>query len=263
MLLVPLFPGLPGGSWARLGPLTGAIEEDVDPDDPEAFGRLVNRLLQPHEGTTVGPGCAQDLTVTDLDRIAVMLYRRHFGDRIETRVTCRQCGHPFEASLDLPGLPLPTAIPPQVDVTGPDGEGTFVCSKSGRSFRLPTLRDQLATQWLAPSTARRMLAERCTGSRDLDESDLPTLEDAMESVGPLLSGRIAAACPHCRFEGNQLQFAIQQILVDALASERRFLFHEVHTVARAYGWSRTEILSLARDDRGRHVRMVLAERGIA
>ena len=132
MFQVPLFPGLPGGSWARLGPLTGVIEEDVDPVDPEAFGRLVDRLLQPHTGTTVAPGCAQDLAVTDLDRIAVMLYHRHFADRIETRLTCQQCGQEFEASLALPDLPPPTAVPARVDVSGPDAEGTFICSKSGR-----------------------------------------------------------------------------------------------------------------------------------
>lgn len=260
MLQVPLFPGLPGGSWARLGPLTGAIEEDVDPDDPEAFGRLVDRLLQPHDGTTVRPGCAQDLAVTDLDRIAVRLFRRYYGDRIETRLTCQQCGHECEASLALPGLALPTAVPAHVDVAGPDSEGTFTCSQSGRSFRLPTLRDQLATQMLDPLTARRVMVERCTGSQDLSEPDVAALEDAMESVGPLVSGRITAACPHCRFEMNEIPFAMQQTFVDALAAERRFLLHEVHTVARAYGWSRAEILGLARDDRARHVRMVLAER---
>lgn len=261
MLQVPLFPGLPGGRWARLGPLTGAIEAEIDPDDPAAFGLLVDRMLEPDEGTTVGPGRARDLAVSDLDRIAVLLYRRHFGDRIETRLTCQQCGQAFEASLSLEGWAPPTAVPADADVAGPDSEGGFFCAKVGRSFRLPTLRDQLATHHLEAGTARRAMIERCTGSCDLSESDTAALEEAMERVGPLVSGRMAAACPHCRWESNELLFAIQQALVDAVASERRFLLHEIHTMARAYGWSRGEILGLDRDDRGRHVRMVLAERG--
>ena len=37
MLEVRLFPGLPGGRWARLGPVTGFVEESIEPEDPEGF----------------------------------------------------------------------------------------------------------------------------------------------------------------------------------------------------------------------------------
>lgn len=259
MLEVPLFPGLPGGRWARLGPLTGAIEADVEPDDPGAFGRLVDQLLQPAEGTTVAPNRAFDLAVSDLDRLAAALYRRYFGERLESRLECGRCGRPFEVNLELDGLvdDAPQAPPPGIE--GPDGEGWFQLGDGAR-FRLPTLRDQIAVRHLMADEAGRMLRDRCLAG-GTGEGDPPAdLEPAMAAVGPLASGEVAVPCPHCHYDENRFDFALQASVLEALAFERGFLHHEVHYLARAYGWGRTEILALPREDRWRHVRIILAER---
>lgn len=259
MLEVPLFPGLPGGRWARLGPLTGLIEAGVEPEAPDAFGRLVDHLLVPAEGTTVAPSRAFDLAVSDLDRLALALYRRDFGDRFESTLECRRCGRPFEVSMELDGLidPTPNAPPPGIE--GPDAEGWFHLAEGPR-FRLPTLRDQVAVRHLEGGDAGRALRDRCVSCGDLDEASANALEPAMEQVGPLASGEVAAPCPHCRDDGNRFAFALQDCLLAALAFGRRFLHHEVHYLARAYGWGRAEILALPREDRWHHVRIILAER---
>src|SRR5438067_2459613 len=123
MVEVRLFPGLPGGRRARLGPLTGAIEESVDAEDCAAFGRIVDRLLQPCSDTTIGPGSAVDIAVTDLDRMALALYRRHFGNHIESRVTCISCGQPFEVKVGLDGFTPAVSTSARVD--GPNAKGQF------------------------------------------------------------------------------------------------------------------------------------------
>ena len=64
MLEVRLFPGLPGGRWARFGPVTGSVEESIEPEDPEGFAVLLDNLLLECDGTTVGPGRARDLAVS-------------------------------------------------------------------------------------------------------------------------------------------------------------------------------------------------------
>ena len=261
MLEVPLFPGLPGGRWARLGPLTGLIETGVEPGDSGAFGRLVDHLLVPDDGTTVVPSRAFDLAVCDLDRLAVALYRRHFGDRFESRIECRRCGRPFEVSMDLDGVVGAAPKAPPAGIEGPDEEGWFNLL-NGPRFRLPTLRDQLAVRHLEGEAAGLALRDRCVASEELDEESVSALEPAMEKLGPLAAGEVVVPCPHCHCDGNRFAFALQDCLLDALAFERGFLHHEIHYLARAYGWGRSEILTLSREDRWRHVRLILAERAV-
>src|SRR6476661_7073523 len=104
MLDVRLFPGLPGGAWARLGSITGAVEQSVEPDDPGGFAVLLDELLVDCEGTTVGPGRALDLALADQDRIAARVYYQEYGSRVESSQRCRQCGKAFDVSFDLATL---------------------------------------------------------------------------------------------------------------------------------------------------------------
>ena len=250
--------GLPGGRLARLGPLTGAIEESVDAEDCAAFGRIVDRLLQPCSNNPIGPGGALDIAVTDLDRMALVLYRHHFGNYIESRVICVSCDQPFEVKVDLSRFSLERPSGAVNGVGGPDANGQFRMD-SGQSFRLPTLRDQLAVSDLDGETARQVLIQRCCDRSDLDPEAANALEAAMEVVGPLGAGQISAPCPHCGTTKTEASFSIQQAFLEALGLERRFLDLEVHYLARVYNWSRAEILAMPTDDRRIHVRMILAE----
>ncbi|HLT01277.1 MAG TPA: hypothetical protein VK001_03825, partial [Geminicoccaceae bacterium] len=57
-----------------------------------------------------------------------------------------------------------------------------------------------------------------------------------------------------------VRFAIDRYLQRCLANERRFLLHEAHRIARAYGWSHETIMALPRRDRQEYVRLIDAER---
>ncbi len=259
MLEVRLFPGLPGGRWARLGPLTGAAEQDVEADDPEGFATLLDHLLLECDGTTVGPGRAVDLAVADNDRIAAQIYCREYGDRIESDLRCRQCGKAFKVSFRLESLMRQAPQVAAAGIDGPDDKGHFrVCS--GVRFRLPTLRDQLSVRELDVDRARMELVRRCVNKELKDEEEIAAVEAAMEVVGPIISGPIDMDCPHCGFLEDTVEFSIQKFLLEALAFEKRFLRYEVHYLARAYGWSCGEILAMSKSDRQAYARMVLAER---
>jgi hypothetical protein len=259
MLEVRLFPGLPGGRWARVGRITGLVEERVEPDDPEGFAILLDSLLLECDGTTVRPGRARDLAVSDNDRIAAEIYLREYGNRVESQLRCGQCGKDFKVSF-----PLETLIPRGSEmiapgVEGPDDLGAFKL-RNGPRFRLPTLRNQLAVLKLDAESARRELLRHCV-SLDLEqEEEIAALEQAMERVGPLISGPITMNCPHCKFIERSVEFSMQRFLLEALAFEKRFLHYEVHYLARAYGWNRADVLALPKSDRRLYVGMVLAER---
>jgi hypothetical protein len=259
MLELRLFPGLPGGSWARFGPITGAVEQSVEPGDPEGFAVLLDHLLLECDGTTVGPGRALDLAVADNDRIAAEIYCQEYGDRVESNHSCRQCGKDFKVSFALEPLIRQASQVAAEGVEGPDDSGDFRL-RNGPRFRLPTLRDQLAVRGLDADSARMELLRHCVG-RDLEDNDeIAAVEGAMEAVGPIISGPVTMSCPHCKFIEDTVEFSIQKFLLEALAFERRFLHYEVHYLARAYGWSRGEILAMSKNDRRVHARMVLAER---
>jgi hypothetical protein len=258
MLEVRLFPGLPGGRWARVGPITGLVEESVEPEDPEGFAILLDSLLLECVGTTVGPGRARDLAVCDNDRIAAEIYLREYGNRVESEVRCGRCGKDFKVSFPLvPLIPRSEIIARGVE--GPDDLGAFKL-RNGPRFRLPTLRDQLAVLKLDADSARRELFRHCV-NRDLDqEEEIAALEEAMERVGPLISGPITMDCPHCKLIERDVEFSMQRFLLEALAFEKRFLHYEVHYLARAYGWNRGDVLALSKSDRRLYVGMVLAEK---
>jgi hypothetical protein len=258
MLDVRLFPGLPGGTWARLRPITGADEQCVEPNDPGGFGVLVNALLVECEGTTVGPGRALDLAVADHDRMAARLFRQEYGSQLESTLRCPQCGQRFDLSFDLSRLdPDPSQFVTD-EIEGPDQLGTFQLS-GGPRFRLPTLRDQISVSGLNADAARQEILRRCLDQDLCAQDEIEAVERAMETVGPLIAAAITADCPHCHFQQEDVPFSIQQHLLEALAWEKRFLHHEVHQLARAYCWSRNDILAMTTADRRFHVRMILAE----
>jgi hypothetical protein len=77
----------------------------------------------------------------------------------------------------------------------------------------------------------------------------------MDGVGPVLDLDLEATCPKCGAL-QSVRFDIQTYLLRALAYEKRFLIHEVHRIAMAYGWGHEEILSLTREDRRAFVRLI-------
>ncbi len=260
MLQVTLHPGLPNGPWACLRPLCGHDEAAIhDADDLEAT-RLLDRLLVEAPGTTVGPGAAWSLTISDRDRLLVALYRHHYGDRVEGAVRCGGCGEAFDLTLGVDELSGRLEDTDTRLATGPDGEGAYLMP-DGRRFRLPTPEDQRRVLGLEPGAAAETLLRRCLLEGDV-AADRGTLEAAMEAVGPVLDVDLVASCPECGAE-QTVRFDIRVHLMGALASERRWLAREVHSIATAYGWSLEEILALMREDRRAYVQLIEADRTAA
>jgi hypothetical protein len=238
----------------RLRALAGRDELNVCPDDPAGFCDFVDALAVPSDAGCVRAGQVRDLAVCDLDAIAATLQCSYYGNRVESFLACPRCGRGFDLSFDLTALLNSRAERGDPTIGGPDQNGVFSL-RDGRRFRLPTGVDQLAVSNLEPTDAARELRSRCVLQGDF-EDDPDVLETAMEAAGPLLSRELLAPCPHCRML-QATQFQIQRYFLTALASERRFLNHEIHYLARGYGWSRAEILEMTREDRRLHVQLVL------
>lgn len=256
MLQVTLRPGLQGGRWACLRPLCGHDEVFNNGTGSVESVAFLDRLLMQAPGTTVGPGKAKDLAVCDCDRLFAAIYLQYFGERIEGTARCRNCSEPFESSFSLRDLMAGLEDGAAAKAIGPDENGIYTLPE-GRRFRLPTAEDQSSMIGLEAEKAAAALLERCMVEGDSRESP-EIIQIAMDEVGAILDLDLETTCPHCRAL-QSVRFDIQTYLLRALAYEKRFLHHEVHLIAMAYGWGYEEILNLTREDRRTFVRLIEAD----
>jgi hypothetical protein len=227
-----------------------------------ATSRLIDALLVATPHTAVGPGQAHMLSLPDHDVVLAALYRELFGDEVACRVHCVGCGDALAVGFSLAELLAVRHETSEADravlaeLRGPDDEGVYELAASMR-FRLPTCADVAELHGLPPALAEQALEQRCVlafGSGDRD-----ALDRAMALAGPRVATELDTECPRCG-HGQSTPFDIEAFLCAALERERALVIREVHVLARAYGWSRTDILEMARGDRHLHVRLVLAER---
>ena len=264
---VRLDPGLVEGRWAFLREMNGQDEMALQGESRLDALLLLDRLLLAMPGTSVGPGSTAALSLSDRDRLLAAVYRAHFGDRVEGSGSCQSCQGAFELSFSLDALMA--AIFEEAEtrrgakqgqrpaITGPDARGVYQ-SHDGMRFRPPTSLDLDALRGLPRREAREALAKACLIEAPA-EADLASLAGALSAVAPLIDRELDAACSECGAH-NTVHFDIQSHLLRSLRLERRFLSREVHCLARAYGWSLGDILSLPRRERATYVRLVLRER---
>jgi hypothetical protein len=272
MQQVRLDPGLPGGQWACLRPLRGHDEQSLaHAGGAMAAVEFLDRLLVEVPGTSVGPGSAWQLAISDRDRLLAAVYASCFDDRVESEVACAECDEPSEITFSLAALVASVMTSTDSDsdpsVAGPDPAGVFSLA-DGMRFRLPNSDDQRAIFGLRTDQRRVALLRRCilqddgAGHRtasDLSGETLDRVEAAMAKVGPTLDLNLPVTCHQCGAVRDG-RFDIQHFTLAAFAHEARFLVREIHYLASTYGWSLREILDLTRDDRRAFVRLVAAER---
>lgn len=273
MLHVQLDPGLPGGRWACVRAPCGQDEQALTHEvGATAAVELIDRLLLDAPGTSVGPGCAWRLAVSDRDRLLAAVYADTFGDRVESEVPCAACDEASQIDFSLAALVEQSTSEARAGfetlVSGPDAEGAYTLD-DGLRFCLPSSEDQRAVLDLAPDRRRVALLQRCIlevedeharrTASDVSRETLDRVEAAMAAVGPVLDLDLPVSCHACGAT-RVVRFDIQRFLLAAFAHERRYLVREIHYLACAYGWSLAEILELPREERRAFVRLVTAER---
>lgn len=253
MIDVDLWPGLPGGRWARMRELSGADEAAAGSTGTlgsVAAVDLLDRLLVSTPGTSIGPGRAAELILSDRDRLLAAIYRDTFGTAIESTTTCVACGEAFDLMFDLAALAPPS---PDVSPYRVDEEGMLTLA-DGRRVRLPNLTDELALRSRHGQGAAACLVERLMVEGDPTKNPEAVLA-AVEAASPIAEHELLAPCPEC--EARQtVHFALQSFLLAALRREGEWLAREVHRLAVTYHWPLSEILALPRSQRRRFVALI-------
>jgi hypothetical protein len=179
------------------------------------------------------------LSVAAGDRQLLELHRLLTGRDVEVTVTCGRCGTVNSALLSRETVPeeAPRSVP----------LGT------GGGVRAPVYADLVALP-PEPEDAVDELLRRCTVGTP-SEGPRP---EALELVDDSLTGPILLECFDCR---EPLEAAVDVELL-ALAGLQRHavaIEHEVHLLARAYGWSLDVIEALPDERRRRLARFVADE----
>jgi len=121
------------------------------------------------------------------------------------------------------------------------------------SFRLPTTADLAAIEDLDDvAEARRRLFERCVLDASIPEE---TIVQRMAECDPQADVQIEVSCPACEHRWRE-PFDIAQFLWTEVSVFARRLLGDVHDLARAYGWSERDILSLSPARRAAYLELV-------
>jgi hypothetical protein len=195
-----------------------------------------------------------------------------FGSSIQGWIACESCGEKLE--FDLDGRLLVGAGRDPDDRSQPDQDEPIVVNR--HIFRLPTSRDLArVVQESDPRLAAIRIVERCrigspeslaapvehdamsvrTRSESWSDEELEEIGDRMALADPLAETRLTLHCPKCENDWEETLDIVEFLWAEIEARARRLLV-EIHTLASAYGWTESEILSLSENRRARYVEMV-------
>lgn len=227
------------GTIARVRELTGRDEFSV-------LGTNTANAIDLLTGLIDSPPSVMDLVAADRDRLLAAVYKRAFGDRIESTLTCNECSQPFDLDFSLNSVIASITESSNERAWTRLADGRFEAA-NGFSFRLPTGRDELEAIGRTTQEVESMLLRRCTEGHEWPEGKV-AFEELLDEVAPIIDLELVAKCPECRHV-QKVQFDIQTYLLGALVGERRRLLADINCIARAYSWSLDQILSLSRSDR--------------
>ncbi len=191
--------------------------------------------------------CAQ-LPIGRRDTALLRLRMLTYGSTAACFLACPSCREDLEFELELDRLVLE---PPD------SGASSGAVEYEGWSiaFGLPTTLDLHAVSVLDPGSARQALIGRLVTQAvhegmhiavdELPDEVISLLEHELDRIDPQADVRLSQNCPACahRFVAP---FDIAEYLWTELDAHARELMREVHALARAYGWTEPDVLSLTR-----------------
>ena len=199
------------------------------------------------------------LSLGQRDTLLLKVRQRTFGDQMAAYTDCPSCRESLEFSLSCDAL----SSDPR-----PDAVTTKTITIAGAEFRLrcPDSRDAAAAAASHDvEVARRTLFARCVIQKNSADSTIDALPEWVQmaianelaAIDPQAEMLLNLSCPSCRHSWQAL-FDIGAYLWTEMRARARRLLQEVDALARAYGWSESEILAMSPARRGLYLQMATA-----
>ncbi len=185
-----------------------------------------------------------DLSIGERDARLLDLRLLVLGPRAEGFAECPDCAERVEFPIDLAALRLRTE---ERASTGP-----------GLRLRPLTSRDLAAIVDVPDeSDALRILLERCGAVEELPNESLEAISQALLAADPEAEILLHLTCPACPHEWDLL-FDVGDFFWKEISAQAQRLLREIDVLARAYGWTEREILSLPAQRRQTYLELVAA-----
>jgi hypothetical protein len=199
-------------------------------------------LACPHKSVNEWAG----VSIGERDRQLFQLREELFGSKLEAVAGCPKCGMSLELSFSTRDLQTPPAETLSPESLSLNSGGYEV------NYRLPTTTDllEVAEQ---KSQARELLLERCVNARqgaiEVPAAMLPgplveLVGEKMAQADPQAEIQIAMTCPACSHQWTAV-FEICSFLWGEIEDWAERLLHDVHSLAKAYGWSERDVISMS------------------
>jgi hypothetical protein len=194
------------------------------------------------------PDALAMLSIGERDRRLLTLRVWTFGSEVAAVTRCSTCGEALEWTVDAASLSM-------TDQAISSGELTVETEGYCVRFRLPNTKDlAAATGCQDAASARLRLLQNCISGASFEGEDISpsALPDAvtkdigkqMAAADPQAQLEVDLSCPACG-EGWQALFDIESFFWSEVSAWAQRVLSEVHVLARAYGWSETQVLSLS------------------
>ncbi len=179
-----------------------------------------------------------------------------FGRDWPLRSECPACGGACEFTIDGDALAESLSAAP------PTGGGSIEWHGREVALRAPTADDLdgIAGEADIASAAQALLARCLPADVDpaaLAEEEIDLLVDRIESLDPAASIDFALICPDCRHQWPAPVDVAGAVWTEVQRAAERSLT-EVDALARAYGWSEEEVVSLSPVRRAAYLQLVAA-----
>jgi hypothetical protein len=198
------------------------------------------------------------LTSGQRDAALFSLRKRAFGQRLELLMSCPSCGERLELAIQVSELESAVAAPESSELCVDAHGYTVRC-------RLPTQDDLGTVAADGPSfSSRARLLERCLLSAEhsgervpidtLPENVVRAIDEAMRVADPAAHFEIGVSCAACSHDWLA-PFDIAALLWSEVDAWAERVLHEVHCLARAYGWREADILALSAKRRFHYLKL--------
>jgi predicted RNA-binding Zn-ribbon protein involved in translation (DUF1610 family) len=185
-----------------------------------------------------------------------------FGQQMSAVFECQQCGETLEFELSSPAASIPEAPPEDAPAFSVE-----VGPWQAR-FRLPEGSDlEVLADCASIEEGRVRLLERCLiealgpdGPMPIVEASpelVESVEARMAELDPQANMAVDLTCPMCGTP-TTAPFDVSHFFWQEIDQWARHTLHDVHTLARAYGWSEAEVLALTARRRQQYMELIYA-----
>ncbi|MFF7546429.1 hypothetical protein ACFZCU_22775 [Streptomyces canus] len=189
-----------------------------------------------------------DLPLSAVNTLLLDLRCGVFGDALPCTTDCPACGDSLDVTVATEELRPAAAGGRTGGTVAVPATATLTTDGFTITYRALTGRDVQAIDPTAPG-ARRTLVRRCVLSVSPPVDDLP--DEVLDALAPRLAELDPGAdtvltldCPQCEHRWEAALDIADHVWTDVSGCARRVL-HDVHALARAYGWSEADVLSVS------------------